>query len=218
MTTTTQPIDLSQLTSAELKAALLEREKSEGKAKEKAKQDYEADRDRIVKFLVGIAKEIHEQLTDFKKSCHATFDTFREQSQEYGDIRTNSKGGFSLRTSDGKLLARLERNVVHEYDERADLALGLIKEFLESTIKKKDASTYRLISKLIERNKSGDLKPERVASFLSIKNNYTDERWTKAMTLLEESYREREVSYNVSFYEKDDLGKDQPIILTFASL
>ncbi|MCO5229582.1 MAG: DUF3164 family protein [Chitinophagales bacterium] len=218
MTTANTSIDLTNMSSVELEQLLQQRKLEEAERRQEAKTQYESERDRIVKFLVETAKGVQEQLADFKKSCHDTFDDFRDRSLEYGDIRSHSKGGFSLRTSDGKMMARLERNVIHEYDERADLALGLIKEFLESTIKKKDISTYRLISKLIERNKSGDLKPERVASFLSIKNNYSDERWVKAMTLLEESYREREVSYNVAFYEKDELGKDQPIILTFASL
>lgn len=218
MTTTTQPIDLTKVSSAELENILRERKKEEAAERSERKKEYESDRDRVVKFMVETAKGLQDQLLDFKIACHASFNDFREKSLEYGDIRTNSKGGFGLRTSDGKLLARLERNVVHEFDERADLALVLIREFLESTIKKKDLAIYKMISNLIERNKSGDLKPERVASFLNIRNNFSDERWVKAMTLLEESYREREVSYNVSFYEKDQLGKDQPVSLTFSSL
>lgn len=218
MTTKNQNIDLSSLSAEQLEQALKEKKRLETEKRNRMKQQYEANRDELVNQLVSTAKILHEELKKFKKECHDKFEDFRQTAQEYGDIRSNSKGGFSLRTADGNLMARLERNVIHEFDERADLALNLIKEFMESTIKKRDIKVYKMISKLIERNKSGDLKPERVAAFLQIRNNFDDIRWVKAMTLLEESYREREVAWNVAFYRKDKLGKDQPIILTFSSL
>lgn len=215
---TTQKIDLSQLDSAQLEAALKERKKLEAQERANMKEQYESERDILVTQMVESAEKVKDVLQTFKMECYESFEQFRERANEYGDIRSNSKGGFSLRSNDGNMLARLERNVIHEFDERADLALDLIKDFLETTIKKRDLKTHRVISSLLQRNKSGDLKPERVASFLEIKDNYDDERWVKAMRLLEESYRPREVSWNVAFYRKDKLGKDQPIVLTFSSL
>lgn len=215
---TDQKTNLSKLSTAELEAALKERKKEEAQERATKKVAYEAKRDEMVTILVNTAEEVRDILQVFKNECYDFFEKFRTEAKEYGDVRSNSKGGFSLRSSDGTMMARLERNVIHEFDERADMALELIKEFLETTIKKRDLQTYRMIAKLVERNKSGDLRPERVASFLEIKDNYSDERWVKAMNLLTESYREREVSWNVSFYRKDEFGKDQPITLTFSSL
>ena len=214
----TDMTNISHLSSAELEAALKEAREREAREKSARRDEYIRQRDTIVAAMVGKANRLHAELAAFKKECQEQFEKLRMAAHEYGDIRTYSKGGFSLRTTAGDQLARLERNVVHEYDERADMALSLIKEFLEQTIKKRDAQTFRTISTLLERNKTGDLKPERVAALLKIKDNYSDERWIKAMTLLEESYREREVSYNVAFYSKDAHGKDQPILLTFSSL
>lgn len=211
-------IDISQLSSAELEQLLAQRKKQEKLERESKKKEYEELRDSSVSYMVIMALDLANQMKQFKTECYQKFEGFRLAAMEYGDIRSHSKGGFSLRTSDGTMLARLERNVVHEYDERADLAMNLIREFLESTIKKKDIQTYRTIATLLERNKSGDLKPERVADLMKIKDNYDDERWTKAMNLLLESYREREVSYNVSFAIKDENGKDQSINLTFSTI
>jgi hypothetical protein len=213
-----ETIDLSKMSTSDLKQALALKEKEENEQKKQLKAEYEKKRDHMVKSLTRDASATHKMLKEFKKMCLDLINGFQEDAKEYGDIRSNSKGGFSLRSADGSSLVALRRNVIHEYDERADLALMQIREFLEETIKKKDMQTYRTVSTLLEKNKAGDLNPSRVADLLKIKDNYDDSRWLKAMELLTESYREREISYNVEFFEKDEMGKDQPITLTFASL
>jgi len=214
----TSSTNVSHLSSKDLEKLWKETKRRERLEKEKKKKQYEELRDSLVAYMVTNAIDLHTQLKEFKKECHNKFEAFRQHALEYGEIRSDSKGGYSLRTADNKMLARLERNVVHEYDERADLALGLLREFLEEKVKKKSLAAYQTIITLIEKNKSGDLKPELMAKLAKIRNSWQDEKWHKALDLLEESYREREVSYNVSFFLKDELGKDQPVVLTFSSL
>jgi ribosomal protein L31E len=217
-TETKQPIDLSQLSTEDLKKALAEKEKQEKAEKIIKRQEYESQRDKIVDTMVSEASEISNIMSAFKTDSFKLLEEFKTQLLEYGQIRASSKGGFSIRSSKTNQMVSLRRNVISEYDERADTALALLREFLEETIKKKDIQTYRTISALIEKNKAGDINPSRVADLLSVKDNYDDARWTKAMELLTESYREREVSYNIEFYRKNDLGKDEMISLSFASL
>ena len=211
-------IDLSGLTSAELEAILVERKKEERIAKLKARESYEAGRDMLVEQLVARAKVLNDQMRDFKQYAIDQLEAFRETANDYGDIRKNSKGGFSLRHRHTGEMVSLDRNSIPEYDERASSAESLLKEFLEDKIKKRDLSTYRTIMALMQRNKQGDLTPSRIASLISVKDNYDDPRWQKAIELFEESFRIREISYSVSFYRKDSLQKDQAIVLTFASI
>lgn len=208
----------NELSVEDLEKLLKEKKASAEAEKAKKREQYEKERDEAVNQLVTEAKGHSEQLYGFKIFAMQMMESLRIATQEYANIRKNSKGGFSLRNNDGSKMVTLRRNVISEYDERADQALLLIRDFLETTIKKKDAQTYKTIQVLLERNKAGDLNPARVADLLKIKDNYDDERWIKAMELFTESYREREVSYNIEFYEKDEQGKDQMITLTFASL
>ncbi|NJM14041.1 MAG: DUF3164 family protein [Bacteroidales bacterium] len=71
---------------------------------------------------------------------------------------------------------------------------------------------------LISKNKAGDFTPSQVAKLLSVRDNYADERWRKAMVLFEESYRVRDVSYSIEFFTKDNQGKDKAIMLNFSVL
>ena len=209
---------IDSFTTEQLEAMLAEKKKADREAKQKARAAYELERDKMVSQLVARAKVLNAQMRDFKQYAMDKLEEFRDTANEYGDIRSNSKGGFSLRHRETGEMVSLDRNSVPEYDERAAMAEDLLKEFLELKVKKKDLATYRTIMALMERNKQGDLTPSRIASLLKVRDNYEDERWQKAMQLFEESFRIREISYSVSFFKKDSMQKDQAIVLTFASI
>ena len=201
-----------------LKKELEELESVEKMARQARKEEYERSRNLIVEQLVGTAKKLSQQLATFKGKALANMNEFHEFAKEYGEVRSNSKGGFGIRNEAGTKRVVLRRNVVNEYDERADMAINLIKDFLKDTVKKRSQADFNTISVLLEKNKQGDLRPDRVAALLRIRDNYNDKRWHQALDLLVEAYKPREVSYNVEFYEVDSQGKEQAVILTFASL
>jgi len=208
----------NELTSQELKALLAEREKAEKLEKKKAREDYESTRDDLIEMVMIKAKRMEAELKDFKSFVLNKLEGFRDMANNYGDIRSNSKGGFSLRHSLSQEMVRLDRNINTEYDERASQAEALLKDFLEDQVKKRDLATFRTITALLSRNKAGDFTPGQIGALLKIRDNYEDSRWQKAMQLFEESYRVRDISYSVSFFRKDTLGKDVAIILSMASL
>lgn len=211
-------MEATTMTTEQLKAELLKREKEERAAKQRQRDEYEKERNVMVSNMVKEAAELENMLLQFKKRCMHKIEEFRERANQYGDIRSHSKGGFRLRSSETQEVVSLDRNSVPDYDERANMAEDLIKDFLSDAIKKKDQQTFRTISALMERNKKGDFTPSRIASLMKVRDNYTDERWVKAMQLFEESFLVRDISYSVSFYRKDEMGKDTSICLSFASL
>lgn len=211
-------IDLSKLSAEELEAALATKKEEARKEAVRQRALYEMHRDEIVTRRVKQARRLAKILKEFKKETLKEIEDFREKANAYGDIRSTSKGGFSLRNSETGERLSLDRNVDVEYDERADMAEDLIKDFLQDKVKKRDQSDYNAISALLQRNKAGKFSPASIGKFLSIRDNYDDERWIKAMTLFEESYQVREISYSVSFYEKNTMAKDTALVLNFASI
>jgi len=215
---TKQAIDLSNLSAADLEAALKEKRDQERREREARKAEYEAERHDLVMRLVKRAQELSEQLTEFKTVAVLQLDEFRKRADEYGDIRSNSKGGFSIRNANGTYKVAYERNVVSEYDERADIAEELLRDFLGDMVKKRDAQAYEVITGLLERGKKGDFNPAAVNALLKMKDKYSDQRWVKAMNLFIESFNTRLISMNVSFFKKNSMDKDVLIPLTFASI
>lgn len=208
-----------ELTVEQLEELLKQKKSEQRDIENRQRQAYVAQRDAIVRELVDCAEKMHKELSHFKAKAKSRLEDFRDAASKYGDIRGNSKGGFGLRTEDGKLKVVLERNIKTEYDERADMAEQLLREFLDDTIRKKDQKMHKMITSLMTRNKkSGDYNPVSINSLLSMADEYDDERWVKSMKLFRESFRVTEVSMSVSFYRKDEDGKDQIIPLSFPSL
>jgi metal-responsive CopG/Arc/MetJ family transcriptional regulator len=210
---------INDLSTKELKKLLDKRLQEEREQSRMAREAYETSRDVLVVDMIVKANKLHQEMVAFKNEAISKLEEFRKAAQEYGEIRSNSKGGFSLRSSDQQLMISYDRNTKSEYDERADLAEQLLREFLEDKVKKRDKKAYRTIMALITRNsKTGQFNPVSINSLLSVEDNYDDERWVKAMKLFKESYNNIFISMSVSFYKKDSQDKDQLIPLTFASL
>lgn len=210
--------DISKMSSKELEQLLKKKQKQEREEQKRKRKEYEAERNVIVAKMIGEAKDLQGVMIKAKKLFLESLEVFKMKAVEYADIRKNSKGGFSLRSTDGTQRVVYSRNTKFEYDERAGQAEVLIKEFLSDKVKKRDKESYELIVGLMSKNKQGDYSPALIAKLLKHENTFDDERWEKAIQLFKESYREVDVSYSVEFYEKDKTGKDKHISLTFASL
>lgn len=209
---------VSDLTSEELKELMAWREKQEQEEKQRQRQYYEEERDRLVDTLVNEAMQLNARLAKFKKHTIGKLEDFRKLAKQYGDIRSHSKGGFSLRRSDGNMMVVYERNIKSYYDERADLARDLIMDFMRDMVKKHDQKAYEFIIDLIQKNAKGDFNPVMIAKLVKHENRYSDERWRKAINLFKESYQQNDVSMSVAFYTKDTQNKDKHISLSLPSI
>jgi ribosomal protein L31E len=211
--------EIHKLSKEELKAQLAEIEKQEREEQAAKRAAYEKQVNDFVIKMASKSKQVHEVMAAFKKECFEGMEEQRGLLEEYaGGLRKNSKGGFGLRSADGNYQIRLDRNLNYEYDERATQAIDLIREFMESMVKKKSIEAYSMVMQLLSRNVKGDLEPSRVLDLLKMEHKWEDERWSRAMELLKESHQAREVAYNISFTEKDSTGKDQCISLSFAGI
>lgn len=214
-----EKFSLDNLSVDELEKFLEQKRKEEKQEEANKRAKYEAQRNVLVINLVERAEKLHKEMAAFKRYALETLNQFSESAKKYGNVRSNSKGGFSLRNEPGDKKVMLERNVKSEWDERADIAEQLLRDFLEDMVKSKDQQTFRTIQALLTRNKiSGSFNPASINALLKIEDNYDDERWKKAMKLFKESYNNRLISMNVSFYRKDSQNKDVLIPLTFASI
>lgn len=213
-----EKLDLSKLSNEDLAAELTKREGQKKAQLTKLKEVYEYDRNELVEFLLAGATGLHNEMVVFKNIAIEELESFYEKAKAYGDVRSNSKGGFGIRSNDGLHRVVLERNTKVEYDERANLAEKLIREFLSDMVKKRDQRAYEIITILLQRGKDGNFNPASVAALLKWEDSFEDERWQQAMKLFKESHNIIEIGMNVSFYRKNNEDKDEAISLTFSSI
>lgn len=212
-----------QHTQEELEEMLANTKKKNAKKQERERKAYVTKRDSATSELIQSAIALQEQLRQFKAQCHATMDEQREELEKYGKIRSNSKGGFSLVDSDGLLKVKRRRDTEPRWDERAEKGVELLKDFLATTVKKRDEKQYIILMGFLEKNAKGDLEYARVMSLLSHEELFDDTRWTEGLRLLKEGHHNYLKAYGYEFKTKvvtedNPDGKWQNILLNFASL
>lgn len=212
-------MNVKDLTEEQLLEALEQKKEQKRKQAVKAKENYENERDTLVTKMCGSALYIHQLMREFKTESIHNLDDFHAKAKAYGDVRSSSKGGFSLRSSDGEYKVSYDRNTMVEYDERADLAEEQLRDFLAHMVKKKDEKAYEIITTLLERGKSGQFNPIAINQLIKMEDKFNDPRWVKAVQLFKESHAVNLISYSVSFYTKNaETGKDEIIRLSIPSI
>lgn len=211
-------VNVNELSASELEALLKKKRAEETAKRQEEKQQYETERDLKLVELMQEAIEYSAMMRGFKDLLHQFFDAQEVKLQEYGGIRSNSKGGFSITHSNGEMRVKRIRATEPVWDERSLKGVELISEFLKDTVKKKDIKTYEILMTFMSRNKNQDLEYPKVMELLQHKDKYDDPRWLEGLQLLTESYSLSQRGFRYDFFLKDQEGKWERIELNFSSL
>ncbi len=218
MSTTTTPSIAETLTDDELEALLAKRKKAKEAETKRRREQYEAHRDEAVTTLCQQASALSDRLAFFNQQAYATLEDLGQRLAEYGELRGNSKGGFTVTSNDGRYRISYTYQTISDWDERADKAETLLKEVLGDTVKKRDADLHEVIMSLLERNTKGKLEYGRIARLFKYETKFNDARWTEALRLFKESYQVRGSKFYIEFFERTEHGSYEPIQLNFSRL
>ena len=217
METTAKTVD--KMTTKELEIYLAERKKEQLAEMNRKRADYEKFVKSNTSQLVRRALKLNKILTSFFLVSTATLEELREKLNEYGAIRSNSKGGFTLKTDDGQYKIVYRYSTMCDWDERAVKAEELLKDFLFDVLKKRDKEMFEMILGLIEKNKEGKLELSRIQTLYAKEALFTDPRWVEAIRLFKESFKPVDSKMRLEFYKRSEISqKWEPITLNISSL
>ncbi|WP_376777297.1 DUF3164 family protein [Flavobacterium covae] len=215
---TEETIDISKMSVAELEAFLQKKKDKEAKQLAKEKETYERERDEKAQTMVRTAKAFFKELSEFKQYCHIEMEDQANKLANYGKIRGNSKGGFSISDTNDTVKVTRRRDTEPVWDERSNKAVELIKDFLSDSIKKRDLDMYEILMSFLERNENGDLEYKRVMDLYKHEDKFNDPRWKEGLRLIKESFSNHLKGYGYEFKFKNESGKWENVILNFSSL
>lgn len=213
-------IDLENMTSVELEAALKKKKAEEHEQALTKRAAYEGIRADV---NYKIERKVRAVVTDVR----ALFDfvvaesaAFYEVMQEYGQLRTSNQ--MSFRIPGEKFKVEVIRNKVKKFDERADIAAARLIEFLRGWIsnngKGEDDPMYQLTMTLLERNQYGDLDYKSISKLYDYEQKFNDPEYSSIMQLFKESNVVEGTAVNFYFYEKTDLGVWRKLEVNFNRL
>ena len=218
-------VDLDQLTDEQLDEAIAQRKAVKQKAIELDRKQYEAQKENDILCLTDQAEALHDLIVNFKLKCLEVLDAQKQKLDEYGAIRKNSQGGFSIENkASTKKLVRV-RATKPMWDERAKKGVDLIKDFLQDTVKKKDKDAYEIMMTFIAKKSNGELEYDKVMQLLQHENRFDDIKrypnqnlWREGLRLIKESYKISFKGYHVRFEVRNAEGKYETIDLNFATV
>lgn len=210
-------MELQNLTTKQIEQLLKDRKKEERAKREADKKEYEDHRDQMIKRMMAQAKVIGDQLEKFKMECHEAMELQAFKLNNYGMMRSSSKGGFQVTDINDTMKIVRRRDTEPKWDERSLKAVELIKSFLTDTIKKRDIKQFEILMTFLQKNAKGDLEYGRVMDLLQHEDKYDDDRWREGLRLIRESFSTHFKSFGYEFKYRTATGWET-IKLNFSAI
>jgi len=220
MNTATLSKPANELSAAELKALLADRESEEQNQRIQKRKDYEVLRDSTVNELVGGAMHFNGVLKGFKTNAYNDLEAMYKLLQEHSSRHEKGKGTFTIENSESTMKVQFKRHDATMFDERATQAEKYILEFLTDEFGDDSESDPRnkLIKKLLERKK-GKVDKDNVLLLAGMKDDFPNANWHKGIDLYLESIVPAHTKYYAQFYYRDSVDDAWlSIVLDFAKL
>ncbi len=175
------------------------------------------ERDRLVRELVGLAKELNEKLGQFKSKVFGDAAAFVDLSaEEYGVKRGGKKGNVTLHTFDGEFKLQVATAEAIRFDERLQAAKELFDACAADWSDGSRDEIKIVIQETFRTDKEGNLSVGRILGLQrwAIK----DPRWQEAVRAVGESIQVIGSKQYLRFYERiGDTDRYQPISLDMAT-
>lgn len=209
---------VSELSTEELDQLLQERQKAIKAEKAKREKAYLSAKNQLVNELVHNAQGLNEILREFKEKSFERLKEHYERMKEFGDVRSNNKGNFQLKSDDGEFKVEFSNQVIKEFDERAEMAAEHLNEFLASHVKKRSEADYNMIKGFIEK-KNDKFDVSLVGRLFQMEDNYDNPSWKKAIELFKASYVEVDSAQYIRFFQRNAQNDQfETVNLNFASV
>lgn len=167
-------------------------------------KDEDKLKDNLVNDLAIKILGLRADMDTLKKSVMEDMDSFiRLMAENYGvDIETKC-GSYNLTTYDGKYRLRIETNDYTRYNEKVYIAKELIDEYIDESTK--DASdTVRTIVSTAFQLHQGHFDAKAISRLRQLA--ITDEKWKKAMDVLDDAREVVTTGRSLRLYVKNDSG------------
>lgn len=170
-------------------------------------QDIDKKRDALVRELCGLAKKHNELLRRFKLEAMTDIAEFVQVSADDYGLKMRGaagKGNVTLTTYDGRLKVHRATAEAVAFDERLQVAQGLINECIHQWSKGSNKNIQALVNQAFQTDKEGQVSAGRVLALRKLKMEDPSGKWQQAMDAIADSMRVATSKSYVRFYERND--------------
>ena len=175
------------------------------------------NRHMLVTELVAEAKEIEEILMKFKAKIASRLDEFNQNMiLKSGLDQLKHMGNYTLYNFDKTQQIEVNNHGFITFDERINVAKGLISEYLSEKTQDIDNELMLIINKAFQTDKKGQFDTKRIVDLKDLKIKHPT--WKKAMEIIHECtlISKRKKYYNIKV--RDAEGGLRNVNLNFSSV
>lgn len=174
-------------------------------------------RDELVTGIAARAREKSGELAEFKSGVMAEVDAFVQQSAARFKAKLGgTKGNLSLLSFDGRFKVVVAQQDSITFDERLQIAKGLIDKCIKKWSDGADANLLALVNDAFQVDRTGNVSIRRVLGLRSL--DIDDRDWKKAMDAISESIQVLGSKAYLRVYERNEAGDYLPISLDMAGV
>ena len=180
-------------------------------------EDVDLLRNDLVNELVTKAKDLRDHIKHIKETTFSEIKAFVNLSAEkYGKTWGGEKGNLSLQSFDGKrkILIAIADNI--DFNERLQIAKGLIDECLDIWGAESRNELRTIIDKAFYVDKGQRLNTKAILSLRTL--NISHPVWKQAMDAISDAIIITSTKAYIRFYETDEEGRERQIVLDIASV
>ena len=174
-------------------------------------------RSKICKDLCERAKVVQADLLAFKLAAMNEIAEFVERSASQYEVKVGGKkGNVQLISFDGryKVMRQIQEHI--DFGEQLLAAKALIDECIIDWSRGSKAEIKALVNQAFAVDKEGKVSTAKVLGLRKV--DISDERWLRAMTAISDSMQVCGTKPYIRFYERNDAGEYQPIVLDVAGV
>jgi|GEM_PF-545291 len=213
-----QQVDLSTLSHDQLLAEIKRRELAEtAKANEK-KKSYDKDNEDFIFSTVNKAKQLHNDLTEFKNATikHANelyIRMYQIEDKEPKEVKT-----FSRINKAGDMKVTVDMQERFAFTDEAEVHLNTIQQIFKDKFEERNKGFYKLFESVMMRNTKGEFDPKLLAKARAEVRALGNDELILEFDKLDECQRVIGSSLYCRVYVKDEKNKWQDISLNFSAL
>lgn len=182
-----------------------------------AVDEYDLQRDELVRQVIKRAFELRQALTEFKSWAMGEVQAFVELSAERYDVKVGgAKGNITLRTYDGAYEIKVAIADRLVFDERIHAAKEIIDQLILEWTEGSRKELKALVEHAFQVDAEGKLNLGRVLSLTRL--SIEDERWKQAMQAIKDSMQVASSRAYLRVYERQPDGKYNMLPLDISAL
>lgn len=208
----------SDLSDDQMKAVMDHKTKEKRRAFDKAREDYESQKNEFVNSIKDAFQEQAEVLKQIKLRAIGKAQDLQKQIYAINGKEAKEQKSFQIKNKEDTCKVVLETQDRFEFTEEAQIHIDSIKEQFKEKFASRNKGFYNLLDSILMRNTKGDYDPKLLAKARTEVRKLDDTVLIEEFDKLSNCLRVTGSAIYCRVYEKDEHKKWKDISLNFSSL